>query len=219
VATNPVKGTKRPKVESQEGKTPALGDHQARALLRAPDAKTLRGLRDRALLSVVHLRVHGKGGKLRYVPLHPATSRRLDDYLQEVGHADKLTAPLFQALGNASQAGQGITADGVYKMLLGYLQALQLDGQGLGRTPCVPRPPPTRLSTTLTSPRCRSGLGTRTSPLPASTTAVRCGPRTHRLSKSSTDLQRSVVRPRMRACHLTCILALLNFEWVTGHED
>ena len=53
VATNPVKGTKRPKVDNQEGKTPALGDHQARALLRAPKAKTLKGLRDQAVLSVL----------------------------------------------------------------------------------------------------------------------------------------------------------------------
>jgi hypothetical protein len=50
---NPVKGAKRPKVESNEGRTPALGDHQARALLDAPDPATLKGLRDRALLSVL----------------------------------------------------------------------------------------------------------------------------------------------------------------------
>ncbi len=156
VSTNPVKGTKRPKVESQEGKTPALGDHQARALLRAPNPKTLKGKRDRALLSVMlyhglrraelckltvedvqmrrgvaHLCVHGKGDKLRYVPLHPATARRLDAYLQEASHAGQPMAPLFQALDNASQAGQGLTADGVYKLLGVYVKALNLDGQGL----------------------------------------------------------------------------------------
>src|SRR5579862_2239626 len=47
VRHNPVKGVKRPKVESEEGKTPALGDHQARKLLVAPDEKSLKGLRDR----------------------------------------------------------------------------------------------------------------------------------------------------------------------------
>ena len=36
VTHNPVKGVKRPKAESGEGKTPALGDHQARDLLVAP---------------------------------------------------------------------------------------------------------------------------------------------------------------------------------------
>ncbi|EGH49451.1 Orf28, partial [Pseudomonas syringae pv. pisi str. 1704B] len=30
---NPVHGVKRPPVESNEGKTPALGDHQAKQLL------------------------------------------------------------------------------------------------------------------------------------------------------------------------------------------
>ena len=38
VTHNPVKGVKRPPVESYEGKTPALGDHQARKLLTAPAA-------------------------------------------------------------------------------------------------------------------------------------------------------------------------------------
>ena len=38
VSHNPVKGVKRPKAESGEGKTPALGDHQARELLTAPGA-------------------------------------------------------------------------------------------------------------------------------------------------------------------------------------
>jgi integrase-like protein/integrase family protein with SAM-like domain len=98
VTHNPVKGVKRPKVESYEGKTPALGDGQARALLDAPGSETLKGRRDRAILSVLlyhglrreelctlkvrdihprrgvlHLRVHGKGGKVRYLPLHPGT--------------------------------------------------------------------------------------------------------------------------------------------------
>jgi integrase/recombinase XerD len=53
VTHNPVKGVKRPKVESYEGKTPALGDGQARALLDAPGVETLKGRRDRAILSVL----------------------------------------------------------------------------------------------------------------------------------------------------------------------
>jgi hypothetical protein len=36
VTHNPVKGVKRLRVESGEGKTPAIGDHQARDLLAAP---------------------------------------------------------------------------------------------------------------------------------------------------------------------------------------
>ena len=53
VTHNPVKGVKRPSVESYEGKTPALGDHQARALLDAPDGSSLKGKRDRAILATL----------------------------------------------------------------------------------------------------------------------------------------------------------------------
>jgi site-specific recombinase XerD len=157
VETNPVKGTKRPKVESQEAKTPALGDHQARALLDAPDASTLKGQRDRALLSVLlfhglrreelcslkvedlhsrrglaHLRIHGKGGKLRYVPLHPGTAGLIDAYLEAAGHRDQATGALFRPLRDGHRAiGQGLTADGVYKLVLGYGAAAKIDLQGL----------------------------------------------------------------------------------------
>src|SRR4051794_39842066 len=50
VTHNPVKGVERPKSESGEGKTPALGDHQARKLLTVPADDSFRGKRDRAIL-------------------------------------------------------------------------------------------------------------------------------------------------------------------------
>jgi integrase len=53
VTHNPVKGVKRPSVESYEGKTPALGDHQARKLLDAPDGVSIKGKRDRAILATL----------------------------------------------------------------------------------------------------------------------------------------------------------------------
>ena len=60
VTHNPVKGVKRPKAESGEGKTPALGDHQARDLLVAPgkdtpagQETTIKEKRDRAILSTL----------------------------------------------------------------------------------------------------------------------------------------------------------------------
>jgi hypothetical protein len=43
---HPVKGVKRPRAESAEGKTPALGDHQARDLLTAPGDETVKEKRD-----------------------------------------------------------------------------------------------------------------------------------------------------------------------------
>src|SRR6202171_5162024 len=107
VTHNPVKGVNRPKNEGDEGKTPALGDDQAPKLLVAPDDETLKGLRDRAILApllyhalrrqelcklkvkdfkherrgVAHLKVSGKGEKTRYVPLHPAASGLILEYL------------------------------------------------------------------------------------------------------------------------------------------
>ena len=53
VTHNPVKGVKRPAVESYEGKTPALGDHQARQLLNAPEGVSVKGKRDRAILAAL----------------------------------------------------------------------------------------------------------------------------------------------------------------------
>lgn len=96
---NPFHGVKRPRVATNEGKTPAPSDHQAKALLEAPDPTTSKGLRRRAILAVLlyhglrkeeaaqgvvshiqerrgikHLPVRGKGGEVRYLPLHPVAA-------------------------------------------------------------------------------------------------------------------------------------------------
>ncbi|MBN3785565.1 tyrosine-type recombinase/integrase [Burkholderia sp. Ac-20353] len=159
VDTNPVKGAKRPKLDSHEGKTPALGDHQARALLDAPDATTLKGRRDRALLSVLlyhglrreevcrllvrdvharrgvlHLRVHGKGNKLRDLPLHPGTAERIHAYLEAAGHGGTPAAPLFQPAKrrHGQPAGAAITPDGIYKVVCAYATQAKIAVEGLG---------------------------------------------------------------------------------------
>jgi site-specific recombinase XerD len=152
VTHNPVKGVERPKVESGEGKTPALGDHQARKLLDAPEADTIKSKRDRAILStllfhalrreelcklkvrdfrhsrkgVPHLRVSGKGGKTRYLPLHPGTNALIHDYLAAAGHGEDDAGALFRPLKNNStgKLDGAITADGVYKLVRAYSAAL-----------------------------------------------------------------------------------------------
>ena len=48
VLHNPVLGVKRPRSMNRDGVTPALGDHQARLLLEAPPADTLKGKGDHA---------------------------------------------------------------------------------------------------------------------------------------------------------------------------
>lgn len=159
VTSNPVKGVKRPRMTTQERKTPAIGNHQARSLLEAPDTTTLQGRRDRAILStllyhglrraelcllavgdiqercgVKHLQVHGKGGKVRYVPLHPSTAECIDGYLHAAGHSADKTGALFRPVKNNMHRNSraSITTDGVYKMLAGYAASLKIDVAGFG---------------------------------------------------------------------------------------
>jgi site-specific recombinase XerD len=158
VLLNPVAGVKRPKGNGNEGKTPALGDHQARVLLDAPDPDTLKGKRDRAMLfallyhglrreelcalrvrdihqrrGVLHLRVNGKGNKVRHLPLHPASAERLHTYLEMAGHGKEADAPLFQPLrGRGAGSGKAITGDGVYKCVRDYTRRLGIAVDGLG---------------------------------------------------------------------------------------
>src|SRR5438552_15652726 len=104
VPHNPVNGVERPTEGANEGKTPALSDEQANALLNAPSLHSLKGKRDRAILAVFlfhavrraelcsllikdyserrgvkHFCVHGKGGKIRYIPVHAGAIRLLEE--------------------------------------------------------------------------------------------------------------------------------------------
>lgn len=154
---NPVHGVKRPRIETSEGKTPALGDHQAKALLDAPDPLKLKGMRDRAILAVLlyhglrreeaallrvddiqerrgikHLRIHGKGGKLRFLPLHPVAAERIYLYLEASGHHQLAPkSPLFLPLRGRS-TGAGISANGIYGVVGSYAKAAGIDVAGLG---------------------------------------------------------------------------------------
>ena len=148
VPVNPVKGVARPKVDSYQGKTPALSDAQARHLLDAPKGNTLKAKRDRAVLSILfyhalrrdelcqllvrdiherrgvkHLRIHGKGEKLRHVPLHPGSQERITEYLESAGHAHLASSPLFRPVRNNRHGGRldtGLTADGIYQLIKYY---------------------------------------------------------------------------------------------------
>ena len=126
VLLNPVRGVKRPKAQQHEGLTPALSDDQARLLLEAPPADTLKGQRDRAILAtllyhglrreelcrlrvrdiqarggVMHLRIEGKGDKRRFLPVVPKALRLMREYLAVAGHAQDLDGPLFRPVKNS----------------------------------------------------------------------------------------------------------------------
>ena len=49
---------------------------------------------------VPHLRVEGKGDKVRYVPLHELAQRLIKEYLAAAKHGDDLKGPLFRPVKN-----------------------------------------------------------------------------------------------------------------------
>jgi site-specific recombinase XerD len=148
VTHNPVKGVKRPRSEGGEGKTPAIGDHQARDLLAAPAEDSIKDKRDRAILStllyhalrreelcklkvkdfrharrgVPHLKASGKGDKTRYLPLHPGTNALIHDYLEAAGHGNDDNGALFRPLKNnrTGRLEKAVSPDAVYKLVKGY---------------------------------------------------------------------------------------------------
>lgn len=123
VHINPVREIKRPKVDRRRGTTRAFSQREARRLLDAPDPGTLRGLRDRAVLSVglqvgarraeiaalavrdlatnagyPELRFVVKGDGTLGVTINSQTAQRISDYLAAAGHGDDLDGPLFRPL-------------------------------------------------------------------------------------------------------------------------
>ena len=125
VAHHPADGVKRPKATYQEGLTPAPSDAQARAWLDAPPEDTLKGQRDRAILAtllyhglrreelcklkvrdlqqregILHLRIEGKGDKIRFVPVAAKAARLIQAYLAAAGHGNEGAGPLFRPVRN-----------------------------------------------------------------------------------------------------------------------
>jgi site-specific recombinase XerD len=97
---------KAPKV-SRDGRTPGLSPKEARSLLDAPPADTLRGIRDRAILAILlytgarrsaickicighllheagvyYVLLHEKGDRRIRAPLHPEASERIHNWLE-----------------------------------------------------------------------------------------------------------------------------------------
>lgn len=147
VESNPVAGVKRPTEGANEGKTPALSDDQARALLKAPEGDTLKARRDRAILAtylfhalrrtevaqlrvldvrerrgVMHFTVFGKGSKTRFVPVHPAALSSIQEYLTFAGHSEDRSGALFRPVQNnrTGVLDKAMTGDGIYKLLKKY---------------------------------------------------------------------------------------------------
>jgi site-specific recombinase XerD len=143
VPFNPADGVKRPNQGTNEGKSPALGDAEAKALLRDRAILSIllfHGLRRAELCSlavgdlqsrrgVLHFRVHGKGGKIRFLPVHPHSLQRISEYLEHAGHGDKPGSALFRPIKNSSGSlDEALTGHGVYKdVVRKYARVLGLD--------------------------------------------------------------------------------------------
>src|SRR5258706_4395502 len=159
VPHNPVNGVERPTEGANEGKTPALSDEQANALLSAPPPHTLKGKRDRAILAVFlfhavrraelcflrvkdyserrgvkHFCVHGKGSKIRYIPAHPRAIQLLEEYLDAAGHRSDAGGALFRsAAPNRINHAKRLSAGSVYRnVVMHYCKRLGIEAEGLG---------------------------------------------------------------------------------------
>ena len=146
---------------SNEGSTPALSDAQARKLLDAPPPDTFKGKRDRAILAtllyhglrreevcklkvkdiqsregVLHFRVHGKGGKIRFVPVQPMAQRLIENYLLEAGHKEDLKGSLFRPVKNnrTGELNRHLNPNSIYRNIVkkyGFETGLNTEVNGL----------------------------------------------------------------------------------------
>ena len=77
---------------------------------------------------VKHFRVHGKGSKIRYVPVHPAALDRIDAYTAAAGHALDLEGALFRPTKVAAGAiiEKAIAYRSVYDVIKRYAVAANI---------------------------------------------------------------------------------------------
>ena len=139
-AANPVRGVGRPADEEGGTAAPVLTGEQARRLLDAPPAGTIKGLRDRAILAVMLcqgltreelcglrvddlvlmdgqpcLKVAGNRGRMRIAALHPEAEQRIGDYLGRAGHGLDPSGPLFRpAARNRAGGARALDPGSVY---------------------------------------------------------------------------------------------------------
>ena len=84
---------------------------------------------------VKHFRIHGKGGKLRYVPAYAGTLELISDYLEAAGHAGDQDGALFRPIQNnvTGRLNVAMRAHAVYAHVVRhYGKKIGLDGARLG---------------------------------------------------------------------------------------
>lgn len=123
VPMNPAASVRGPKHSAKKGKTPIPSHEEARALLKSIPAKTLIGLRDRAVIGTLlytlarvsaatalkvedyfpqgkrwWLRLHEKGGKMHEMPVSHFLEPYLDAYLEAAEISGDRKGPLFRTV-------------------------------------------------------------------------------------------------------------------------
>lgn len=126
--SNPLREIRRPNINRRHGTTPSFSPKEARAILDAPDPKTIQGLRDRAILAIgfqvgcrrseicsmavrdfhtnagfPSLRFTRKGGEEQSLAINPQTAARIQEYLIRAGNGDDFEGPLFRPVRSASR--------------------------------------------------------------------------------------------------------------------
>ena len=77
---------------------------------------------------VKYFRVHGKGGKIRFIPCHSGTLERIADYLAFAGRAGDDSGALFRPVKNKTGLlDDAITPDGVYRMIRAYAKDAKIE--------------------------------------------------------------------------------------------
>jgi site-specific recombinase XerD len=151
--------------------------------------------------SVRHLQVHGKGSKIRYVPLHPAAASAIAVYLEAAGHGDDKPGPLFRPVSNNARGPRAITPDGVYKVLIKYAGIVGIDVDGFGPHALRATAATNALEHDADIARCSNGWGTRTSRPRACTIGARCVPRIAQLQPRRSRDGKMAHRPPHIAHH------------------
>lgn len=158
---NPVEGIERPDVRADARPAPVLTVRQARRLLDAPPADTLKGLRDRAILAVLlhhgltrrelcrlaagdllrggpEFRLRVTGRRARVLALHPEGAARIAAWLARAGHGGDEAGPLFRPMAGKGGgiAGRALDPGSVYSEVVrrhaeGSGLAAELDGIGV----------------------------------------------------------------------------------------
>lgn len=90
-------------------------------MLDVDDLQERRGVR--------HLKVHGKGRKVRYLPLHPVAAERIHQYLEADG--ERTTGPLFRSV-RGRTPGARLLANGIYSIIGFWAKTAGIAVAGLG---------------------------------------------------------------------------------------